>query len=132
MLENKYDPREAWKAMREISSMFAGHIKSAVTTRMRKKDGTIAKTEAENGAVFCEHFNGVFNAPATAQDGIEEVIEQRETVPALGVRPTDDEINYQRAINAEKQTRIASLRELPMFGMFWPMSITLKSTSILR
>ena len=92
----------------------------------------LAKTEAENGAVFCEHFNGVFNAPATAQDGIEEVIEQRETVPALGVRPTDDEINYQRAINAEKQTRIASLRELPMFGMFWPMSITLKSTSILR
>ena len=48
--------------MREISSMFAGHIKSAVTTRMRKKDGTLAKTEAENGAVFREHlFNGVFN-----------------------------------------------------------------------
>mmetsp|Transcript_12562 Transcript_12562/g.29760 ORF Transcript_12562/g.29760 Transcript_12562/m.29760 type:complete len:80 (+) Transcript_12562:41-280(+) len=51
----------------------------------RKKDGTLAKTEAENGAVFCEHFNGVFNAPATAHDGIEEVIEQRETVPALGI-----------------------------------------------
>lgn len=80
--------------MREISSMFAGHIKSAVTTRMRKKDGTLAKTEAENGAVFREHFNGVFNAPATAQDGIEEVIEQRETVSALGVRPSDDEINF--------------------------------------
>ena len=69
--------------MREISPMLAGHIKSSVTTRMRKKDGTLAKTDAENGAVFCEHFNGVFNAPATPQDGIEKVIEQREMVSAL-------------------------------------------------
>ena len=47
--------------MRETSSMFAGHI----------------------APVFCEHFNGVFNAPATPQDGIEKVIEQREMVSAL-------------------------------------------------
>lgn len=93
-LENKYDPRKAWKAMREISTMFAGHIKSAVTMRMRKKDGTLATTEAENGAIFCEHFNGVFNAPATAQEGIEEVIEQRATVAELGELPSDDEINF--------------------------------------
>ena len=43
-----------------------------------------------------------------------------------------DEKDSQRAINAEKQSRTAGLRELPMFGMFWPMSIALKSTSILR
>jgi hypothetical protein len=67
--ENKYDPRGAWKAMKEVSSMFVGHIKSSVTMRMRKKDGTLTTTEAENGAVFCEHFNGIFNAPATAQVG---------------------------------------------------------------
>ena len=69
-MENKYDPRGAWRAMREISAMFAGHIKSTVTMRMRKKDGTIATTDEENGRVLCEHFDGVFNAPATAQDGI--------------------------------------------------------------
>ena len=51
-MENKFDPRGAWKAMREISSMFAGHIKSAVTMRMRKKDGTIATTDEENGRVL--------------------------------------------------------------------------------
>ena len=43
-----------------------------------------------------------------------------------------DEKDSQRAINAEKQSRTAGLRELPMLGMFWPMSIALKSTSILR
>ena len=51
-MENKYDPRGAWRAMREISAMFAGHIKSAVTMRMRKKDGTIATTDEENGRVL--------------------------------------------------------------------------------
>ena len=56
-MENKYDPRGAWRAMREISAMFAGHIKSAVTMRMRKKDGTIATTDEENGRVLCEHFD---------------------------------------------------------------------------
>ena len=71
-MENKYDPRGAWRAMREISAMFAGHIKSAVTMRMRKKNGMIATTDEENGRVLCEHFDGVFNAPATAQDGIED------------------------------------------------------------
>ena len=76
-LENKYDPRGAWKAMREISSMFAGHIKSAVTIRMRKADGTMAANEAESSEVFRSHFEGVFNAPATAQDGIEEVVTLR-------------------------------------------------------
>ena len=49
---NKYDPRGAWRAMREISAMFAGHIKSAVTMRMRKKDGTTATTDEENGRVL--------------------------------------------------------------------------------
>ena len=48
-MENKYDPRGAWRAMREISAMFAGHIKSAVTMRMRKKDGMIATTDEGNG-----------------------------------------------------------------------------------
>ena len=43
-----------------------------------------------------------------------------------------DEKDSQRAINAEKQSRTAGLRELPMLRMFWPMSIALKSTSILR
>ena len=93
-MENKYDPRGAWRAMREISAMFAGHIKSAVTMRMRKKNGMIATTDEENGRVLCEHFDGVFNAPATAQDGIEEVIEQREIVSALGKLPSEDEVDF--------------------------------------
>ena len=93
-MENKYDPRGAWRAMREISTMFAGHIKSAVTMRMRKKDGTTATTDEENGRVLCDHFDGVFNAPATAQDGIEEVIKQREIVSALGELPSEDEVDF--------------------------------------
>ena len=93
-MENKYDPRGAWRAMREISSMFAGHIKSAVTMRTRKKDGTMATADEENRRVLCDHFDGVFNAPATAQDGIEEVIEQREIVSALGELPSEDEVDY--------------------------------------
>ena len=43
----------------------------------------MAATEAENGEVFQKHFDGVFNAPATAQDGIEEVIELQEVAAAL-------------------------------------------------
>ena len=109
-MENKYDPRGAWKAMREISTMFAGHIKSAVTMRMRKKDGTLATTDEENGEVFCDHFDGVFNAPATAQDGIEEVIKQREIVSALGELPSEDEVDYAIARAAtEKSPGIDSI-----------------------
>ena len=44
----------------------------------------------------------------------------------------EDEKDSQRAINAEQQSRTIGLRELPMFGMSWPMSIALKSSSILR
>ena len=51
-MENKYDPRGALRAMREISTMFALHVKSAVTMRMRKKDGTTATTDEENGQVL--------------------------------------------------------------------------------
>ena len=46
--------------------------------------------------------------------------------------PTEkDEKDSQRAINAEQYSRADGLRELSMFGMSWPMSIALKSTSIL-
>ena len=37
--------------------MFAGHIKSAVTVRMRKADGTMAVNDTENGEVFQKHFD---------------------------------------------------------------------------
>ena len=43
-----------------------------------------------------------------------------------------DETGSQRTINAEQQPRTVGLRKLPMFGMPRPMSISLKSTSILR
>ena len=55
-MENKHDPRGAWRAMREISTMFAGHIKSAVTMSMPKKDGTTATTDDRTEAVIAEPF----------------------------------------------------------------------------
>ena len=37
--ENKYDPRGAWKAMKEVSSMFVGHIHQIVGYDENEEEG---------------------------------------------------------------------------------------------
>lgn len=53
----------------------------------------MAVNDTENGEVFQKHFDGVFNAPATAQNGIKEVIKQCAIVAELGELPSRDEVD---------------------------------------
>ena len=48
----RFDPKLSCVFMRDISSMFGGHIKSKTIINMMKKDGTMAKNDTDNGEVF--------------------------------------------------------------------------------
>ena len=54
--------------------------------------------------------------PATAQDGIEEVIEQRETVSALGELPSEDEVDCAIARAATEKSPGADGVPIEAFG----------------
>jgi hypothetical protein len=55
------DPRSTWQSIKEINTGFSGHHEKAVIIKMRKNDGTFAKTEAENAKVLFDHFHWVMN-----------------------------------------------------------------------
>jgi hypothetical protein len=55
------DPQSAWKSIKEINAGFSSHHEKAIVMKMKKKDGTFAKTEAENAKVLFNHFYGVVN-----------------------------------------------------------------------
>jgi hypothetical protein len=55
------NPRDAWKSFREVNAGFTGHHNKAVKLKMKKADGTIAKTDKENAHVMFKHFKQVTN-----------------------------------------------------------------------
>jgi hypothetical protein len=50
--QSNYYPPSTWKSIKEINTGFSRHHQKAVTMKMRKKDGTFAKTEEENAKVL--------------------------------------------------------------------------------
>ena len=76
--------------MRDISSMFGGHIKSKTIINMMKKDGTMAKNDTDNGEVFWVHFDKVFNSPAISEDGIWTPLDQQDEKESLEFDPADE------------------------------------------
>ena len=44
----KMEPRHAWVAVRELNEMFSGHHRKFTVMKLKKSDGTLAKTDKEN------------------------------------------------------------------------------------
>jgi hypothetical protein len=88
------DPQNAWKSIRELNAGFSGHHEQAVVMKMKKKDGTFAKTEAENAKVLFDHFYQVVNREElSAYDpAILQEIDSCPTNTALDATPTSLEV----------------------------------------
>jgi hypothetical protein len=88
------DPWSAWKSIKEINAGCSGHHKKAVVMKMRKEDGTFAKTEAENAKVLFDHFYKVVNHKELSafDPTILQEINPRPTNNTLDEPPTSTEI----------------------------------------
>jgi hypothetical protein len=88
------DPRSAWKSIKEINAGFSGHHEKAVAMKMRKKDGTLARTEAENAKVLFDHFHQVVNRKELSafDPTVLQEIDPRPINTALDNPPTSSEI----------------------------------------
>ena len=56
-----FNPRVAWKSIYTLSGGDSSHLKETKNINLRKDDGTLAKNDAENAAIFGPHFTKVFN-----------------------------------------------------------------------
>ena len=75
--------------MRDIPTMFGGHIKSKTIIKLMKPYVTMAKNNAKNGEFFWVNFDKVFIIPVIAEDGICTLLDQRDEKEALGFDPTN-------------------------------------------
>ena len=90
------NPRDAWKSFREINAGFTGHHKKAINMKMRKTNGTMAKTDKENAEVMFKHFEKVTNRQelSSYDPTILDEIPTRPTQSAMDTAPTKKEIQH--------------------------------------
>jgi hypothetical protein len=89
-------PRDAWKSFREVNAGFTGHHNKAVNMKMKKADGTMAKTDKENAEVMFKHFKQVTNRQELSSYNplILNEIPTRPTQTAMDTTPTTIEIQH--------------------------------------
>ena len=63
----KGNPKEAWKAIREIEASFTGHHQKEVMIQIKKTNGEITGNESDNADTLVAHFHTIFNGN-TLQD----------------------------------------------------------------
>jgi hypothetical protein len=107
------DPKTAWKAAKEIASGLYHHHKKAISMKMRKRDGSLAKTDLENLEVWTPHFTKLYNRiEETRYDPtlLEELtpIAQDHTI---GEAPTIDEV--QQAFKKMQYEKSPGLNGIP-------------------
>ena len=51
----------SWAAVENIRGGLTGHYATPRQSKLLKEDGTLSKSDAETGKVFCKHFEKVFN-----------------------------------------------------------------------
>eukprot|EP00978_Attheya_sp_CCMP212_P004968 scaffold10957_cov56-Attheya_sp.AAC.1 len=96
-----FDPKNAWKAIKEIRDRFEGHHKAQSDLKMRKPNGEIATRDAENADVMSSHFKKVFNNHREIDPTVLDEIKQREVKGDLGNPPTIEEVKLalRKAVN---------------------------------
>jgi hypothetical protein len=90
------NPRDVWKSFREVNAGFTGHHNKAVNMKMKKADGTMAKTDKENAEVMLKHFEQVANQQELSSYDplILDKIPTCPTQPAMDTTPTTKEIQH--------------------------------------
>jgi hypothetical protein len=90
------NPRDGWKSFREVNAGFTGHHNKAVNMKMKKADGTMAKTDKENAKVMFKHFEQVTNQQDLSSYNplILDKIPTRPTQTAMDITPTTIEIQH--------------------------------------
>eukprot|EP00978_Attheya_sp_CCMP212_P021094 scaffold61228_cov46-Attheya_sp.AAC.2 len=89
-----FDPKNAWKAIKEIRDGFEGHHKAQSDLKMRKPNGEIATSDAENADVMSTHFKFFFNNDhrEIVDLTVIDEIKQREVKRELDDPPTIKEV----------------------------------------
>ena len=88
-------PRDIWKALNETKAGEFGHQIKAVTIKMKKSDGTFAKTDIENAKVFQQHNTKLYNNTSGTDydETIIDAIEDNQPVnKELGITPSRHEV----------------------------------------
>ena len=91
----KFEPREAWRAVRELNEMFTGHHRKVTVMKLKKSDGTLAKTDKENINIMAPHLeHNVYNRlqESAYESGVELLGQRIEVNEELGRVPDREEI----------------------------------------
>jgi hypothetical protein len=114
-IENHKDqPRNHWRAAREIVDGYTGHHRKARVTKMRMANGEMASNEEESAKVFKDHFEkNVFNRneESSYDDTIFDEIDPIPCDPKLGEVANPREIKH--AIRKMKTEKAPGKNGLP-------------------
>eukprot|EP00978_Attheya_sp_CCMP212_P012017 scaffold29800_cov23-Attheya_sp.AAC.1 len=88
----KFNQKSAWQSIKEIRDDFEGHYTQQSNLKMRKSNGDLASSDAENADVMGEHFTKVFNNHRDIDLSVLEELDQRTTDNEVGNPPTAGEI----------------------------------------
>ena len=91
----KTSPKDIWKALNEAKAGKYGHHIKAVTIKMKKSDGTLAKNDIENAQVFQQHNTKLYNNKSGTKYNeavIDEIEDGQPENEKLGIIPTRDEV----------------------------------------
>jgi hypothetical protein len=114
-IENyRNQPRNHWKSAREIVDGYTNHHRKPKVIKMKKPDGSLARTEEESAKVFKDHFEkNVFNRneESSYEDSIFDEIDPIPCDPKLGEIVTSSEI--QSAIKKMKTEKAPGKNGLP-------------------
>ena len=89
----RYDPKNAWKAVRELQEGISQHHVKPTIMKMRKENGELARTDEENAEVMGPHFGRVCNNRRPTQAGIAQEIDPHEVEEVMATPPNIEEIN---------------------------------------
>ena len=88
-------PRDIWKALNETKAGEFGHQIKAIKIKMKKSDGTFAKTDIKNAKVFQQHNTKLYNnTSGTDYDEaiIDELEDNQPVNKEFGITPTRNEV----------------------------------------
>jgi hypothetical protein len=105
------NPRNAWKAIKEISTGFNGHHKKAVTIKMKKPNGEYATNDSENAEVFKNHFKKLYNMDCTYDPTVIEEIPINQIKESLADTITKQEI--QKALSKMNYKKVLAPTAYP-------------------
>eukprot|EP00978_Attheya_sp_CCMP212_P019616 scaffold55228_cov62-Attheya_sp.AAC.9 len=88
----RFDPKSAWKTIREIQECLAGHHIGPADMKMKLKNSELAKSDTDNASMMSKHFTKVFNNHHPLDISVLDEVAQRDIIKSLGDSLTTTEI----------------------------------------